>query len=144
MIASSLDSTMAAKWRASRSSRRRSVMSRAIFETPIDLAIRRHDRRDRQRDVDALAILANADCFVMVDAFAGANPAQDVVLFLVELRRNDQADRLPDRLSLGVPEDPLGRPIPGGDRPGEVLADDGVVGRCHDARKPEMGDVVGL
>jgi hypothetical protein len=34
MIASSLDSTMAAKCRASRSSRRASVMSRTVFEAP--------------------------------------------------------------------------------------------------------------
>ena len=44
-------------------------------------AIRRHDRRDRQGDVDAAAVLADADRIVMVDALAGAEPAQQDFLF---------------------------------------------------------------
>ena len=101
-------------------------------------AVRRHDRRDRQGDVDAAAVLADADGIVVVDALAGAEPAQqDLLFFGVQLGRNDDADRLPDHLSRGVAEHPLGRPIPGGDRRREVFADDGVVGRRDDAGQRE-------
>jgi hypothetical protein len=79
----------------------------------------------------------------VAQAVAGSKPAHQVFLFLVEVGRHDQADRLSDRLSLRVPEDPLGGSIPGNDRPVEVIADDRIGVRCHD-RKPERSCVVGL
>ena len=91
-------------------------MSRAILEAPMTPALRRHDRRDGQRDVDAPAILANADRF----EWCTPSPARIRLRTSSSSRRargNDQADGLPDRFSLGVPEDPLGRPIPGGNCP---------------------------
>ena len=49
--------------------------------------------------------------------------------------RNDQRDRLADRLGCGVAEHPLGAAVPGHDDAVEVLADDRVVGRFDDGRE---------
>ena len=102
------------------------------------------DGRNRHRDVDASAILADADRFVVINTLGGANLSQNVVLVLVEFRRHDQTDRLPNRFGRGVAEDPLGSAIPRGNGALEILADDGVVGRRDDARKAELGDILAV
>ena len=97
-----------------------------------DPAVRRPDRGDRQRDVDEAAVLAHANGFVMVDAFAAANPRQDLVLLALPVRRNDAADRSADHFLGGVPEHALRRGIPGLNDAVQILADNGVVRRLDD------------
>src|SRR5256885_2323120 len=51
------------------------------------------DRRYRQRDVDAVAVLGDADRLEMLDALALRNARQDVVLLVLQLRWDDDGDR---------------------------------------------------
>ena len=90
------------------------------------------DRRDRERDVDAPAVLREPHGLEVTDALARAQPRQDHLLLARALRRNDHEDRLADRLVGGIAEQPLGALVPGEDPTVQRLADDRVVGRIDD------------
>src|SRR6185312_12411043 len=86
-------------------------------------------RRDAERDVETSAVFVEADRLVVVDSVAPHEPADDVSFFVMALRRDQDVDRLPDRL-LGRPaEDPRRAGIPASNDAVERLADDGIVGR---------------
>ena len=125
--------------RRSRSARVRSVMSRPMLAAPDDRPGLVADGRDADRDVEARAVLAHAHRLVVVDAFAAAQPRHDGRQFVRAVRRDDQRDRLADRLGRRVAIEALGGPVPAGDRALEGLADDGVVGGLHDRRQEAVG-----
>ena len=54
-------------------------------------------RRDRQRNIQSLAVLRNANRLEMLDPFPAPDALQDVILFRAPLGRNDQKHRLTDR-----------------------------------------------
>jgi len=63
-----------------------------------DLAGRVANRRNSQRDLDELPILAAANRLEMVDTLTGAQPAQDALLLMVPIFRDNQCDGFSDRL----------------------------------------------
>src|SRR5207253_2160359 len=89
-------------------------------------------RRDGQRDVDERAVLAPPHGLEVLHRFAAAETLQDTLLLLAPVGRNDEEDRLADRLGRRVAEELLGRPVPRRDGAVQRLADDRVVGRFHD------------
>ena len=56
------------------------------------------DGRDRERDVDPRAVLANALGLVRLDAFPAANALENALLLVLAVRGHDDVDRLADRL----------------------------------------------
>ena len=68
----------------------------------------------------------------MVDAFAGLQAGDDLLLLGPQFIGNDAEDGLTDHLLGGVAENPRGAGIPGGDDAVEALADNRVVGGRHD------------
>src|SRR5262249_41656859 len=92
--------------------------------------------RDGQRNIDALAVLANATCLKVINSFACANSGQDTRLIIVQLRRNNGCDRLPDDFLCPVAEGAFRGLVPTGDDPVQILADDGIVGGSNDCREP--------
>ena len=75
----------------------------------------------------------------MVNAFTALEPRQNLVLFGVQLGRNDFFDRLADHLVRLVAEDAGRARVPRHDLALEGLADDRIVGVRHDG-----GEVRGL
>ena len=74
----------------------------------------------------------------MVDAYAGSDALEHVVLFGLAIEGNDAADMLADHLLRGT-EEALGRAVPRGDEPVQIFADDRVVGRATmAASSPEL------
>ncbi len=98
-------------------------------------------RRDRQGDVQLLAILVHADGFVAFDPFSPADLGQDFDLLVLEVRRNDAGNGFADHFRRGEPEQALGCDVPGGDNPLERLADNSVL-RGHDDRREECAGAV--
>ena len=78
----------------------------------------------------------------MLDPFPAAEPLQDRPLLVVSLRRDDQGDRLADRLVGRVTEKALGPGVPRSDDAVERLADDRVLGRFDDGGQPRA-DLLG-
>ena len=80
----------------------------------------------------------------MLDPLAALQARQDLVLLVVQFRRDDRVNRLADHLLGLVSEDPLSARVPGPDDTLQGLADDGVVGGGDDGRKMrgfELGQV---
>jgi hypothetical protein len=77
------------------------------------------------------------------DVLAPRDPGQDFAFVRVQVRRDELVNRRADHLGGGVPEDPLGRRIPGENGPVEGLADDGVVRRLDDGGEPRRGQGLG-
>ena len=90
MMASSEDSTIEASCSAARSACLRSVMSRAIFETPIDSPARVVHRRHSQRHFDRAAVAAQPHGLVLVQPLAVAAAGEDFQ-FLVDAGRAGSA-----------------------------------------------------
>jgi len=113
----------------------RSVMSRAILDAPTTFPLGIPDRRYRHRDVDQASILAPADCFKRLDAFAANNAFDDRPFFhrtgRPEIR---MVIGLPKHFFFppGTPEEPFRAVVPARDDAIEVLGHDGVVGGIHD------------
>src|SRR5690349_23778242 len=83
----------------------------------------------------------------MLDALALDDPRDDIVLFVLQLRGNDDSDRLADDFVSGVSEQALGTAVPRLDAAVERFADDRVVGRFDDRRKKRLasfGTLLGL
>src|SRR5690348_16045781 len=68
----------------------------------------------------------------MFDALAPAQLVENLLLFRVELRRNDEGDGLANRLVGLVAEDACGAAVPGEDLALEGLADYRIVRRVDD------------
>src|SRR3546814_11320860 len=77
-----------------------------------DGAVRRPDRRHRQRDVDQAAVLALANRVVVVDGLAAADAGADYVFFVVAVGGNQDRHRLPDLFLGGIAEEPLRAAVP--------------------------------
>ena len=75
----------------------------------------------------------------MLDRFAAPKATQDVVFLALTVGRDDHPDRSADRLLCREAEQPLGRWIPCGDDPVEVLADDRLIGPADDGGEPQRG-----
>src|SRR6185312_9601480 len=86
------------------------------------------DRRDRQRDVDDDAVLAEPLRLVAGDPLAPADTLEDAGDLVALTGRHEQADVPADGLLGGIAEDPLGPGVPARDHAVKRLADDGVVG----------------
>src|SRR5205807_7961157 len=69
-----------------------------------NLARRIPDRRHSKRDAHSPAIFGQAHGFEMVDLFTTAKLTQNIVLFLLSLRRDYQPDGLTNRLLRRVAE----------------------------------------
>ena len=65
---------------------------------------------------------------------------KDVLFLVVQLRRNDDRDRLPNGFLFRISKQPLGRPVPRQDHAVEVLRNDGIV-RGIDNRGEPQADV---
>src|SRR6202012_4300365 len=75
-------------------------------------------------------------CFMMLDRFSGAKFCQDLILFRVELDRNEAQDGLTHHLLRGITENAPGAFVPGGYDAVQVFADNGVIrGRDNRAQK---------
>ena len=105
-------------------------------------ARRRLDRGNAERDLDRAAVLAQAHRFVVLDAFAPADPAQGVLHLALPVGGHDDRDVLPDRFRRGVAEQAFGGRIPAGDRAVERHRDDGVVGGFD--RRAEQALALGM
>src|SRR5262249_61505182 len=68
--------------------------------------------RDGQRDINALAVLAHADGLEMIDSFSCPYFCQNSRLILVQFRRDNGCDRLPDNLFSLVAEDAFRALVP--------------------------------
>src|SRR3546814_11941329 len=71
-----------------------------------DGAVRRPDRRHRQRDVDQAAVLALAHRVVVVDGIAAADAGAAYVFFVVAVGGNTDSHRLPALFLGGIAEEP--------------------------------------
>ncbi len=99
------------------------------------------DRRDRQRHVDASAVLGQAHRLEMVRPQPRSQPLEDPGQVIAAIRRYQARDRPTDDLRLLVAVHPLGPVVPGDDRAVERLADDRVVGRLDDRRQATIGQL---
>src|SRR5580765_5121817 len=71
----------------------------------------------------------------MVYGAAGADLAEHMFLFGEPVSWDDEGDRLADDLCGGVTEHSLGRQIPRGDDPVQILADNGIVRKLDNRRQ---------
>ena len=92
-------------------------------------------RRDGQGNVEPMARLVDADRLEALDALAAADPGEDFALLLLDLRRYEAGDRLPDHFRGGIAEQALSALVPGCDDALEGLADDHVFGGVDDRRQ---------
>jgi hypothetical protein len=69
------------------------------------------------------------------DATRDGIGCQHVTRLSLELWRDDEPNRLPDRLGRCVFESLLGRTIPRGSRPRQVIRNDGAVSRCSGSER---------
>src|SRR4051812_27153673 len=77
----------------------------------------------------------------MIDLLAPAHAGDNDVLLGLPVGGNNPADRLADHRLGGVPEQPLGRPVPGRNDAVEILPDDRVVARLEDCGKARRWQV---
>src|SRR4029453_17296548 len=70
------------------------------------------DRGDGQRDIQVPSLPRDPTRFTMFNPLAGAQPPQDLLLLVVQLRRDDDRDRLPNGFLFRISEQPLGSPVP--------------------------------
>ena len=100
-----------------------------------DRAVRRADRRDRERDRDQRAVLVLSNRLEMIDGLATANPGQDFRFLAEAVGGYDGRDRPADHFLRRVAEHALRPKIPRRDDAVQVLADDRVVGRRDEGRE---------
>jgi hypothetical protein len=93
-----------------------------------DLARRRSDRRNAERDVDRPAILADADRLVVIDPLPLPQALEEAPHFAAQRLGNDDVDRFADRLVRRVAEQALGARIPAGNDAVQGLGHDRVIG----------------
>ncbi len=106
-----------------------------------DPAVGRADGRDRERDIDPGAVLAQALRFVARHALALLDALDDEPLLPHALGRQEHRDGSADDFVGGVSEEALGAGAPDANDAVEGLAHDGVLGRCDDGGQ-QRGRVV--
>ncbi len=102
-------------------------------------------------DFDFFPGFGDAGGFIMLEALAGAEFGEDLVLLVLKVCGDEAENGLADDFFGGVAEHALRAVVPGADDAVEVLADDGVVGGIDDGGEAEadfvdtfaFGDVVG-
>ena len=97
-----------------------------------DDAARVSDRRHRERDGDARAILGETYGVEMVDAIAASQPLQYARLLLMKFRRNHDGDRLPDGFCARVPRICARHPRSRTESGRRLSCDARLVRRSHD------------
>src|SRR6185312_9069157 len=85
------------------------------------------DRRNSDGDVYKRAILAPPHSLIMLNALALADALHDVALFLRAVLRNDESDRLANRLFRCITVEINSGAVPAGDPPIEVETKDCIV-----------------
>src|SRR3569833_2508514 len=80
-----------------------------------DLPGRRFDRRNAERDLDQLAILAPPHRLVMLDSLATGDTLEDLAGFIEAVGRHDQLDTFADGFFGRIAEDMFGRRVPARD-----------------------------
>ena len=105
-----------------------SVMSRATFEMPMVAPEGDLIGEMLSETSIRLAILSQPHRFVVLDAFAPADPAQRVLHLRQPVVGHEQRDVLARGFRRAVSEQPLRRRVPAGDGAVERRRDDGVVG----------------
>ena len=73
-------------------------------------------------------VLADPHGFEMPDPFALTNPRENLVLFRLTVRRDQDAYWLPDELRRGIAEDAFRRCVAGLDNAVEIFRQDRIVG----------------
>src|SRR6266850_5401570 len=92
-----------------------------------DRAVVGADRGDGQRDGNLAAVLVTPYRLVMLDPLTPLYLIYDHRHLIFAAGCRQQENRPPDDLLWPVPEDHFGGPVPGGDGPVQVRADDSVV-----------------
>src|SRR6516225_8821289 len=103
------------------------------FRGADDRAVLVPHRRHGERNVNQPAVLAAPDGLVVLDAPAGRDAFQEPRFLALEMIWNNRGDRFTDHLFGGISEQAFGARIPADDESTEVLADDRIVRRLHDA-----------
>ena len=96
-----------------------------------DPASRILHRRYGQRNIDSLAAFREADRFIMLDALTGSQSLQNLPLFTVQLRGNNDRNRLSNDFCFRISKNTLRASVPTGDHSVKILGDDPIVGRLH-------------
>jgi hypothetical protein len=73
--------------------------------------------------------------FIMIDAFAAPDALNDDRFLVLAIGGNDDRDRLSDHFLREIAEQALRRPVPTGDDPVDILADDRIIGGVDDRRE---------
>ncbi len=98
------------------------------------------DRRHRHGQVDQVSVLALPHGLEMVQLLAGADLADNEILFIEAVAWNDQADMPADGLLGREAENAFGRFVPGGDDAFQRFADDRIVRRLDNRGQPCLRD----
>src|SRR5687768_2479187 len=102
------------------------------FRGPDNVASRTNDWRDRQRNVDKLAVFPHAHGFKMVDTLAGAESRQNRRLFVEMVLRNDDRDGEADNFLRGVTKDTFGALVPTRDDTVQRFTNDRIICRLDE------------
>ena len=126
-------------------------LERANLRAADDSALPIPDRRDREGDVQQLSILTPPDGLEMIHRLAALKTCENLHFFLLPVVRYQHHDGLTDGFLRRVAENSLGAPVPAGYAPGQVLANDRIVGAIDNRGQqkvclllsPEGGHVAG-
>ncbi len=100
------------------------------------------DGRDGQGDIEQTSIFAPAFRLEMLNPLAPPEPRENVQLFLLTIRRNEQSRHwLPNRFGRRVPEQTLRTLVPTGNDSIQIFTDDRVVGGVHDRAEKRRSDL---
>src|SRR6266576_1702323 len=92
------------------------------------LIVRTCDRRHGQRDLNQRPVLAHSDRLIVLDAFAGLQPGDNVGLFVYMILRNQNRYWLADYFISCIAEHTLSSSVPTGDDAIKGLRNDCIVG----------------
>ncbi len=93
-------------------------------------------------DIERFPVLANADCFEVIDSLPSFDTLKDRGFLAPPVSRDDEHNVPADRFFGSVPKHPLRALIPAGDYAVQIFADDRVVGGIHD-RSQQTGCSLG-
>src|SRR5262249_6807113 len=92
-----------------------------------------------ERDRDFFSCFCYANRLILLDVLSRPQPIQDLSFLLPKFGRDENSNRLSDRLSLRISEDTLGRCVPTGNNRIQILGDNRISGRFDNSRQPESG-----
>jgi hypothetical protein len=110
----------------------RSVTSRATFEAPVTRPELSRIGETRKGNVNAASVLGKAHRVEVLNPLAPPQARQDLYLFIVQFRRNNPQDWLPDHFARLPSEDATCTFVPRGDAAFQGLADDRIIRRGND------------